>query len=769
VNTELREQLQSQLGRAYSLERELGGAGMSRVFVANDVSLGRRIVVKVLPPELAASCSIERFRREIQLAASLLHPHVVPLLSAGETDGLPYYTMPFVDGESLRARLAREGSLPIPDAMRLGREVAEALDYAHRRGIVHRDVKPENILLHDGHAMVTDFGLARAISRSANESMLTAMGIAIGTPAYMSPEQGGGDAELDARADIYSLGCVLFEMVAGVPPYTGLTAQAIIVRHFTDPVPRVSALRHDVPPSLEQAIVKAMAKSARDRFQSAGELARALDDRVVRRPETAVTLTTTASQRPSDRQPLVAVLPFENMSADPENEYFVDGITEDIIAQLSKLRVLKVISRSSVMRYRKRSQGVAEIARELGATHVVEGSVRRAGDRLRIVAQLAGARDEEPLWSETFDRDLEDVFAIQSEVAQHIAETLKTHLTSTDKSRLAKKPTDDLEAYNLYLLGRHHYGKVTGADFAKATDYFRRAIARDSGFARAYASLAEAQLYLGFGYWGIRPHDAFPEAHVHATRALELDPDVAEAHSSLALYHEAYRFDWVAGGAHLERAVELNPNSAMIRLYGAMHFAAKGDFPKAISERDMACQLDPSAMSTRGNTTWILYLTRRMDEAIAEGRTLREIEPQSPYAAFSHGLVCAQGGDPVEAVAAFRDAVDLSNRASLYLTTLAYGLAVAGEHNESRSVLRETALREASEFVWPMGLAMAHAHLGETDIALDYLERAYEERVGWMLLMSREPALDILRPTKGFQALLRKIGPPEAIAEIGIA
>jgi serine/threonine-protein kinase len=757
VGTELREQLQNTLGSDYAVEEELGGAGMSRIFVANDVSLGRRIVVKVLPPEMAASCSVERFRREIQLSASMLHPHVVPLLSAGEAEGLPYYTMPFVDGESLRARLARDVRLPVDEAIRLGREIAEALDYAHRRGIVHRDIKPENILLHDGHALVTDFGIARALSRSTGTA-LTGIGVALGTPAYMSPEQGGGDPELDGRADVYALGCMLFEMLTGAPPFTGLSARAIIVRHFTDPVPRVTALRHDVPAALEQAITRALAKNPGDRFQTAGEFARALDLHVADSARRQIAPVAQPRRR-ADQQQFVAVLPFENMSADPENEYFADGITEDIIAQLGKIRGFKTIARSSVMRYKKRHQTVAEIAAELGVSHVVEGSVRRTAANLRIVARLMDATGDEQLWTETFDREIKDIFAIQTEVAEHIAETLKTRLSSTDKSLLAKKPTEDMEAYNLYLLGRHHYGKVTGADFAKAIDYYRRAIARDPTFARAHASLSEAQFYLGFGYWGIRPHDAFPEAQAHAARALELDADSADAHAMIGVFLDFYEFDWAPGGIELDRAVELNPSSAMIRLYRAMHLCAAGDFTAAIADRDVACQLDPSAMSTRGNATWILYLARRVDEAIAEGRTLREMEPGSPYAAFSHGLVCAQGGDAREAVEAFRDAVRLSNRASLYLTMLAYSLAVAGAYKESRAVLRELAELAKREFVWPMGMAMAHAHLGDTGVALDYLERAYDERVGWMLLAPREPGLDILRNEPRYQALMRKIGP----------
>jgi serine/threonine-protein kinase len=766
VATELLEELQEALGTAYRLERELIGGGMSRVFVALETALGRRVVLKVLPHEMAGAVNVERFRREIQLAASLLHPHIIPLLSAGEALGIPYYTMPYVEGESLRERLVTEWQLPVAESVRLACEVARALDYAHRRGIVHRDMKPDNILAHDGHALVADFGIARAISEAATRPALTTIGIAIGTPAYMSPEQGTGERVIDGRSDIYSLGCVLFEMLSGRPPFPGMSAGAILVRHVHDPVPSVRAIRSEIPAAIDRAITRALAKDPSDRFATAADLEAALEDaRAVRaaparasaaRPSGTGTTATTPER-------FVAVLPFANMSADPENEYFSDGITEDIIAQLSKLRGLKVMSRTSTMRFKQRPESIRALGRDLGVSHVLEGSVRRSRTTLRIVAQLIDARTDEHVWSETFDREMTDIFAIQTEVAVHIARVLQTRLTPSDRSRLARKPTDDLEAYNLYLLGRHHYNKVTPADFAKALDYYRRAIERDPKFARAYASLAEAQLYLGNGYWGIRPHDTFPEASVMATRALELDPDSAEANSSLAMYHEWYEYDWDKADAELKRAVDLNPSGSMIRLLYAMHLCALGDFDEAIVQRDIGVQLDPGAMAVRGNASWILYLARRTPQALADGRSLREVEPTSAYAAFSHGLICAQSGHPEEAVAAFRDAVALSSGASIYVVMLAYALAIVGKNTEARALLADVHLLADTEFVWPMGLAMAYAHLGEESIALDHLERAYEERVGWMLLLGREPALDILRSTPRFQSLLRKIGPAVAV------
>jgi len=768
VTTELREQLQATLGRGYTLERELPGGGMSRVFVAEERALGRRVVVKILPPEMARDVSLERFHREIHLAAGLLHPHIIPLLSAGDADGLPYYTMPFIVGESLRLRLAREGRLGLEDAVRLTREVATALDYAHRQGIVHRDIKPENILLHDGHALVTDFGIARAISRSMPVSTLTTVGVTLGTPLYMSPEQGDPDREIDGRSDIYSLGCVLYEMLVGDPPFRGRTGAAIVVRHLRDPVPRPSALRPDVPETLDDVVARTLAKEPANRFASGGDLARALDQAVpagrptvtsfVRSPE-AAEAGWTSSSIAADSRRFVAVLPFENMSADPENEYFSDGVHEEIIAQLSKIRGLKVISRSSVMRYKKSQQPAREIGNALGVSHLLAGSVRRAGHRVRISAQLTDSDTDETVWAETYDRQMDDIFAIQSEVAEQIAARMETRVTTGERSRLNKKPTDDVEAYNLYLLGRHHYNKVTPADFTKAVDYYRAAIARDPKFGRAYAALADAQFYAGAGYWGVRPHDTYPEAYAAAKRALELDPSLAEAYGSVGMFRGWYDYDWNGCEAALARAVELNPSGAMLHVLFAMQLAAEGRFDEALAMRDMACRLDPAAMVVRGNASWILYLTRRMDQALADGRSLRHLDPSSAYGAFSHGLICAQAGQPDEAIAAFRDGVILSGRGSLYLVMLAYALAVGKRPDEARAVLAEVEGR-TTEFIWPMGLAFAYAHLGETDTALDHLERAYEERVGWMNLIGREPALDILRGHPRFEAIARRIIPP---------
>ncbi|HKR09405.1 MAG TPA: hypothetical protein VJS39_09465, partial [Gemmatimonadaceae bacterium] len=456
----------------------------------------------------------------------------------------------------------------------------------------------------------------------------------------------------------------------------------------------------------------------------------------------------------------VAVLPFDNMSTDPENEYFSDGITEDIIANLSKIQSLKVMSRTSTAPYKKHAKSVREIGRELGVSHVLEGSVRRAGNKVRIVAQLIDTVTDQHVWAQTFDRELTDIFAVQTEVAENVAHGLHARLSPTDLNRIATKPTNNIEAYTLYLLGRHHYNKVTPDDFVKAVDYLKEAADLDPNFTTALASLAEAYQYLGMGYWGVRPQDAHPEAFKLATKAAQLDPNNGSAHASLGLYYDWYRFEFDKGGAELKKAVELYPSGSMLRMYYAMHLCVVGKFDEAMVHRDIACQLDPSAMAIRGNATWVLYLARRMDQAIEECRSIRQIDPTSSYAAFSHGLVGAQMGDRREGIQAFRDAARLGEGITLYQVSLAYGLAAGGEHVEARDLLARLEELSKKEFVWPMGMGMAYAHLGEESTAMDWLEKAYEERVGYMLMIGRDPALDVLRASSRFQRLAERIGPP---------
>ncbi|MGH7630979.1 MAG: protein kinase domain-containing protein, partial [Gemmatimonadales bacterium] len=443
------ERLGAALAGRYAVERELGRGGMATVYLADDLKHHRQVAIKVLRPELGYLLGPDRFTREIRIAAGLNHPHILPLHDSGEADGLLFYVMPYVRGESLRQRLGRERQLPISEAIGIARQIASALDHAHAHGLIHRDIKPENILLHEGVAMVTDFGVAVAAGPAPGDR-LTASGLMVGTPAYMSPEQAAGERTLDARSDVYSLGCLLFELLAGEPPYTGATAQAVIAKRFTEPVPCVGRVRAAVPPEVEQAVTRALARAPGDRFRSAGAFADALTQ-----PATLV--------RPAARpgRTSIAVLPFTNLSAEPENEFFTDGVTEDVIAQLSKIRALKVISRTSVMPFKRREQSLREIGAALQVATLLEGSVRRAGNRVRIVAQLIDAETDEHLWADTYDRQLTDIFAIQTDVALQIAAALEAELSPEERSRIRKEPTRDVQAYQLYLLGRNCINRWT--------------------------------------------------------------------------------------------------------------------------------------------------------------------------------------------------------------------------------------------------------------------------------------------------------------------
>src|SRR5690242_3409014 len=449
---------------------------MATVYLADDIRHRRKVAIKLLEPELAHAVGPERFLREIEIAAQLNHLHIITLYDSGDVDGYLFYVMPYIEGESLRHRIDRERQLPIDDALSITRHVASALDYAHARNVIHRDIKPENILLFEGEAMVADFGIALAVS-SATTQRITGTGLVVGTPEYMSPEQALGEGT-DARSDLYSLACVVYEMLAGEAPYAGPTPHSIIAKRLSDPVPGVRRLRGAVPVAVEDALTKALAKSPSDRFASLADFTKAL----------------AAPAAPRTRS--VAVLPFVNLSADPENEYFADGITEDVIAHLSKIRSLKVISRTSVMPFKSRQRSLKEIGATLGATSLLEGSLRRSGERVRVVAQLIDAETDQHLWAETYDRQMTDIFSIQTDVALHIAGALKAELTRDEQTRVRREPTNDVRAYQFFLQGRQWFIKWTPDALMRAIEYFERAVGRDPTFALASANLAMAYIEL---------------------------------------------------------------------------------------------------------------------------------------------------------------------------------------------------------------------------------------------------------------------------------
>jgi TolB-like protein/Tfp pilus assembly protein PilF len=1231
--SDLKNQLQLTLGDGYTLEKELEGGGMSRVFVARDQQLGRRVVVKTLADDSGVSVSAERFRREIRLAASLQQANIVPVHSAGDVAGVPYYTMPFVEGESLRAHMDKRGALDVREAVNILRDVARALAFAHERGVVHRDIKPENILLSGSTAVVTDFGIAKAIEASHSQAgtTLTQLGTLLGTPAYISPEQAAGDPHVDHLADIYSLGVVAYEMLAGARPFTATAARALLAAHVNESPPQIATKREGLPPRLASLVMRCLEKEPERRPQKAGELLDALEgalaagavpaadavpsiavlpfanlspdpsdeffadgltdeiitdlagirslrviaraammrfkgtqkepgqlarelrvryvlDGSVRRagdsmrltarlldtesdatiwsdklsgkvedvfemqervsrtivsalkvtlspreerrlserpfedlqayeaflqakqamwsfgpaslarsreliqfalsrigenpalvsalgfiaihlisaggadiaaeaaaadecarklarlapdsfgryalegllhwrkgeireaiatlsaaherepsnvdavtyleysylmagrddrarevsklvvaldpitplmqvmpafcdlmtgrarevldkyaefasreplnplaqfwllciraeagdlpgmrecaadihsrwpgmefglaakitldlldhPERAATLAVPPSLRTlsaegesisrslawlfgrlgaheaaldaledcvarglahyphlardsqslagvrahprfqrllatvrerwerggtaaedlvsaraatvaSAPKPVIAVLPLTNMSASADDEYFADGMTEDIIAQLSRIASLSVIARASVMRFKGASKRPREVGNDLGATHIVDGSVRRAGSRLRIVAQLIDTRTEMTLWSETFDRELTDVFAIQADVADRIAAALQTRLTVAERGRITKAPTKNLAAYEAYLRGRqtYHSPPAEKIGFSTAAAHFEQAIALDGDFAQAHAALAWIHSIWAQGYWGASPRDAWARASDLAQRALALDPECGEAHLTLAVHAATFRFAWSDALRLGERAIEIEPSNATVRANVAYIQSMCGMTAEAIASARRAHELDPLSPSVRFEP-FVLLLARRFGEALAGYEELERLAPGTFFVTIWHAITLVALNRHEEALALLRDRADGYSDNWSKLTTAAL-FAACGDAPAARSRLAKLHAQEETEYVWPIGFAMAYAHLGEFDRAFRYLDKAFEDRCGWITFLPSGMFFDPLRGDPRLDALIRKVSAP---------
>ncbi|HET7038517.1 MAG TPA: protein kinase [Gemmatimonadales bacterium] len=730
--------LATALGARYTVERELGRGGMATVYLAADRKHHRKVAVKVLRPELASVLGPERFLREVAIAATLNHPHILAVYDSGDVDGLLFYVMPHIEGESLRRRIDRQGQLPAEEALRITRQVASALEYAHARGIIHRDIKPENILLHEGEAMLADFGIALGLSAAAG-TRLTETGLVVGTPEYMSPEQALGERVVDARSDLYSLGCVLYEMLAGEPPYTGPTAQALIAKRLTDPVPGVRRLRGGVPVAVEQALTKALAPLPADRHASVAAFVEALD-----RPAPA----------PAG-PPSVAVLPFLNLSADPENEFFADGITEDVIAHLSKVRALKVISRTSVMAFKGRERNLRDIGAALNVATVLEGSVRRAGDRVRIVAQLIDAATDQHLWAETYDRRLTDIFAIQTDVALHIAAALRAELSLDEQSRIRVEPTRDVAAYQLYLQGREHYRRYTDTGIRRGIACFEQAMTRDPGYALAQAGIALAYAELATQGGATRPEEAYDRATTAAERALALDAHLGEAHAVLALLKFMRDFDWTGAEAEFRLALSLSPGSADIHDHFGWLCGALERHEEALALVRRAQELDP--LAHRADLAAALLRTGRHAEALEAAKRCVEVEPEYARGRATLAWAYLTTGAREEGLRELERAVALAPEASNWLAQLGQAYALTGRTEDARRVLGQLEALSRQRYVSPYHVAYVYTGLGEHDTALDWLERAYQERAAGVYNIKGSFLLAPLRPHPRFTALLRKM------------
>ena len=779
------DRLKSALADRYAIEHELGSGGMATVYLAEDLKHHRKVAVKVLRPELAAALGPERFLREIEIAAQLHHPHILPLYDSGEADGFLYYVMPYVEGESLRARLNREKQLPLNDALQIAREVADAIGSAHSHDVVHRDIKPENILLEEGHAVVADFGIARAITAAGGEK-LTETGLSLGTPQYMSPEQATGSHVIDGRSDVYSLGCVLYEMLAGEAPFTGPTVESVVRQHLTADAPSVATMRPAVPDETASAIQRALAKAPADRFSTAAKFAEELGRVGTTRAAPAETVS--GARRRSRRTVAVAgtagvllmglawwvfsmltaggprqieslaVLPLDNLMGDPEQEYFVDGMHDALIAELAQISALTVISRTSVMRYKHTDKSVPEIARELNVQAVVEGSVFRAGDSVRIQAQLIAASPERHLWTHTYDRHLQDVLALHSEVARAIAREIQAELTPQEGSRLARVRPMNPEAYNAYLLGRYFWHRRTGGSLVMAVGHFERAIELDSVFAMAYAGLADSYtLLLGYGNSIVPASEAFARAEAAARRAFAIDSMRAEVRTALAHVLMVGKWDWNGAEREFKQAIAINPSYATGHQWYAENLLAVGRVEAAVAEARKGYEVDPLSPTANAILGLALVVSGKFDEgrqyrqtAFALNRNIWDV------AEFALLATAMQLGEPARARAEWqRVAEDLEVSLTPNLQFFADGFAAL-----ARDDVREARrlLDDAQQSAPPYDLARLYALLGEGAKALEWLEKSYDTSGYDLLFANVEPVWNGFRSAPEYVALLETMG-----------
>jgi len=745
--------LTSSLADRYTIERLIGHGGMATVHLAEERKHRRKVAIKVLRHELGASVGAERFMREIGIAAQLSHPHIVPLIDSGESDGLLYYVSPFVAGGSLRDRLNKQKQLPIDDALRIAHEVGAALDYAHRNGFVHRDVKPENILFADDHALLADFGIAHVANPGGEP--LTLGGLALGTPEYMSPEQAAGEREIGVAGDVYGLACVFYEMVAGEPPFKGDSPRATMAKQVTERARPLRVLRPDAPAGFERVLEKALAKDPAQRYPTVVEFCDALT-RARTEPSRAFMMTTRS----------IAVLPFVNSSPDPDNEYLSDGITDELINALAKVQGLRLASRTSVFALKGKAQDVRAIGALLEVSEVLEGSVRRSGDNLRITTQLTSTEDGHLMWSERYDRKLHDVFAIQDEIARTIVTQLRSTSLVEPAAPTVNRHTENVQAYGLYLRGRYFWNKRTSADVYEGIRYFEQAIALDPSYALAYTGLADSYS-LHIDYRNVPVHEGHEKAKFYARKAIALDDTLAEAHASLAWSLFVYDWKWDEAAREFRRAIELDPRYAPAHQWYAFMLASKGKFDEALLEGHTAQENDPASVSVRRSLGYAYLYARRYDQARYH---LERAIAMNTEAEESHrilGLILTFQKQFGAAEAALRDALALAEKGGTYTkATLAFSLAAGGDESYAREVAAELDEKRRNEYVSPVELALTYIGLGENDKALDWVDTSIDERRGWAAYLRVHPVLDPLRGEPRFGELVKRMqfdvpaGPP---------
>jgi len=784
----------------YEILSPLGAGGMGEVYLAKDTRLGREVAIKVLPASFSADPDrLRRFEQEARAASALNHPNIVTLHDVGQHDGVPYVVQELLEGETLRERMGGV-AVPVRRVIDYGVQIANGLAAAHEKGIVHRDLKPENLFVtKDERVKILDFGLAKLTQPEAGGgggtkaptlAGETEPGVVMGTIGYMSPEQIRGEA-VDHRSDIFSFGAVLYEMLSSRRAFQGTSAADMMSAILKEEPPELSQTNRSISLSLERIVRHCLEKSPQARFHAARDVAFALEEVSGSSAPAPSAVDAPASRRRALRLAAVgaalaallalvlmsvrgvrerflhgaaagpiqsiAVLPLENFSKDPEQEYFADGMTEELITDLAQIRSLRVISRTSVMAYKGTKKQVPEIGRELNVDAVLEGSVQRSGQRVRITAQLVGARTDQHIWAKSYERDLKDVLSLQSEVAEAVAREVQAAVTPQEQARLASARPVDPQVHELYLRGRQHVNMGVEKELREGIRLFEQALAKDPHDARSWAGLADA--WTGLSDFYLPPHEAMPKAKEAAERALQLDDSLAEAHTSLGGVLMSYDWKWAEAEREFRRALELNPGySPAHDLYGTFLalMGRKSEWPK---ESRLAIELDPLSPVVHNDMGWNAMLSRQPDEAIRPLRRAIEIEPSFGLPGACLAISLAQKGMTSEALAEAGRASQVDD-SPLVLATSGGAIALAGDRVRARQVLERLDEITKTRWVCPYEVGVIHVHLGEKDEAFRLLEKGFESRSVCMPLLKVDPRLDPIRSDPRYADLVRRMAFP---------
>jgi len=781
----------------YEIIALIGAGGMGEVYRASDPRLGREVAIKVLPKDFSADPErLRRFEQEARAASALNHPNILTIFDVGTHGDVPYVVSELLDGETLRQRLAG-APLPPRKAMDYASQIAEGLAAAQEKGIVHRDLKPENLfVMGDGRVKILDFGLAKVTRPEVPIALLTQAptsiaetepGLVMGTVGYMSPEQVRG-LPADPRSDIFAFGAILYEMLTGQRAFRG-SSPADTMSAILKEEPELAASLPGATPTLARIVRRCLEKSPQERFQSARDLAFSLRESSSASASPPSVLSPGSRSRAflwlaplglvallaaliaadagglrerlfgsSASTPIqsLAVLPLENLSHDPEQEYFADGMTEVLIADISQISALRVISRTSVMGYKGAKKPLPEVARALNVDALVEGSILRSGDRVRITVQLIEAKSDRHLWAKSYERDLKDVLVLQNEVARAIAGEIRVALTPQERSRLRTQRAIDPEALNAYLIGRRYLDEGSPEGLQKAIKYFHDALDKEPRYALAYTGIADYYSILPF-YSRLAPKDAFPQAKAAVTKALEIDEGLAEAHASLAYVLAYYDWDWKGAEREFKRALELNPSYASAHHSYSRYLAARGRLEEATTEIERAQELDPLEILLKANKAMLAYFGGRYDQAISELQVTLELNPDFPVAIWGLGLSYEQKGMFEKALASMQKATGLSPSLN-FKASLGHTYAAAGKRREVQSVIDALAEQSKQRYVPAYYFALIYVGLGDKDRAFHWLEKAFEERSTLLAYLRLDPRLAGLRSDPRFADLIRRIG-----------